>query len=142
MRLSTFVLAAVLAAASSATTAQVSVNIHVPGLIAVAPPAPRFERMPAPRVGHVWVAGHWQWERDAYGWRQGYWERARPDYDYAPGRWVRADGGWRWAEPNWKRKAKHRGHDDDRYESHGRHDDHGHGGGYHCPPGQAKKGRC
>ena len=148
MRLSTFLLAGALAAASLGAAAQVSVNIHVPGLIAVAPPAPRFERMPSPRVGYVWVPGNWQWQQNAYGWRQGYWERERRDYAYAPGRWVRADGGWRWVEPNWKRKGgKHRHRDDDRHERHGRHDRHDrhddHGpGGYHCPPGQAKKGRC
>jgi hypothetical protein len=148
MRLSTFLLAGALAAASFGATAQVSVNIHVPGLIAVAPPAPRFERVPPPRAGHVWVPGHWQYHRDAYGWRQGYWEPARRDHVYAPGRWVRADGGWRWVEPNWKRKGgKHRDHDGDRHhgrgdDRHGRHDDHHGHGGHHCPPGQAKKGRC
>lgn len=118
------------------SSAQVSININVPGLVSVAPPPPRAERVPAPRRGEVWVPGRWQWTGNDYDWRGGYWERARPDYAYAPGRWVRADGGWRWVEGDWKRKAKakhkaeHRGHDDDR-----------HGGG-HCPPGQAKKGRC
>jgi hypothetical protein len=107
--------------------AQVSVNINVPGIIAVAPPAPRYEVMPAPRAGQVWIQGNWYWGSNDYAWRPGRWEPARPDYDYAPGRWVRADGGYRWVEGSWKSKGK------------------GGGGGHgadHCPPGQAKKGRC
>lgn len=140
MRLSAFLLAAVAAAASMGASAQVSVNINVPGLITIAPPAPRYEVVPGPRAGFVWVPGNWQWQQSAYGWRAGYWERARPDYVYAPGRWVRADGGWRWAEPNWRR-AERRDRDDDDRHGHRGHDD-GHHGGYHCPPGQAKKGRC
>ena len=138
MRLSVFLLAAAAALTSMGAAAQVSVNINVPGLITVAPPAPRYEVVPAPRAGFIWVPGHWQWNQGAYAWRGGYWERARPDYVYAPGRWIQADGGWRWVEPNWKRGGgKHRDHD----HHHDRgHDDHH--GGYHCPPGQAKKGRC
>ncbi len=144
MRLSMFLLAGAIAGAPLWAAAQVSVNIHVPGLVAVAPPAPRFERVPSPRAGQVWVPGHWQRNQDAYGWRQGYWQPARADHVYAPGRWVRADGGWRWVEPDWrpskKHKARHRDRDD-RHERDGRQDDH-RNDGYHCPPGQAKKGRC
>lgn len=135
MRLSVFLLAAAAAVTSVEVSAQVSVNINVPGLITVAPPAPRYEVVPAPRAGFVWVPGHWQWNHGAYAWRGGYWEQGRPDYAYAPGRWVQVNGGWRWVEPNWKHagKHKHKGHD---------HGDDDHHGGYHCPPGQAKKGRC
>jgi len=135
MRLSTALLATLLAAAPLISAAQVSININVPGLVAIAPPPPRFEPLPPPRAGYVWVPGSWQWQQSAYGWRQGYWEPARPNAVYAPGRWVQADGGWRWVEPQWKPgRNKHEGrYDDD--------DDRGHGGG-HCPPGQAKKGRC
>lgn len=129
-------------AAPTLASAQVSVNIHVPGLITMAPPPPRMEPMPGPRSGYVWAPGHWQWRGNDYAWREGHWQRARSGYDFEPGRWVPANGGWRWVEPNWKpgkHKAKGKGHGpkhDRRY------DDYGHGGGYHCPPGQAKKGRC
>ena len=105
--------------------AQVSVNINVPGIIAVAPPAPRYEVVPAPRSGQIWIQGNWTWGSNDYVWRPGRWEPARPDYDYAPGRWVKADGGYRWVEGNWKSKGKGGGHGPD-----------------HCPPGQAKKGNC
>ena len=131
-KLSLLVLALAAAAAPIGASAQVSVNINVPGVVTVAPPPPRMERMPGPRPGQVWVPGHWQWAGNAYAWRACYWQAARPDYDYVPGRWVAADGGWRWVEPDWRRgPGRHEG----------RHDDGPHGG-YHCPPGQAKKGRC
>ena len=144
MHLNTLLLAGAMAAASFSAAAQVSVNIQVPGVVMVAPPQPRVEYAPPPRTGHVWVPGHWEWHGGRYDWRGGYWQQARPDYVYAPGRWVRADGGWRWAEPDWKpsrkHKHKHHDHDDDRHDRHhGQNVDHG---GSHCPPGQAKKGRC
>lgn len=141
MKLTKILLAAAVAAATLPAVAQVSVNIHVPGLIQVAPPAPRYEPVPRPRSGQVWVPGHWQWNDRAYAWRPGYYVAARPDYAYAPGGWVRADGGWRWREGNWRRaerrEARRHDRDHDRYD----HDD-DHRGGGHCPPGQAKKGRC
>ncbi len=155
MRIPTLLLAATLTAFALAATAQVSVNIQLPGLVEIAPPAPRYEPVPVQRSGQVWVPGHWQWNERAYAWRQGYWQQARPEYVYAPGRWVRADGGWRWAEGDWKRgpkykhKPKYKGHDrhdrQERYERRERYDRgyDGHpAGGSHCPPGQAKKGRC
>lgn len=140
MRITHTLLAATMAASTLPALAQVSVNINVPGLVQVAPPAPRYESRPRPRPGQVWVPGHWQWNDRAYDWRPGYWVAARPDYAYAPGQWVRADGGWRWREGDWRRaeRRERRYHDDDRGHRHG----HGGHGGYHCPPGQAKKGNC
>jgi len=142
MRLSATLLACALGALPFCAPAQVSININVPGLVAVAPPPARFEPLPPPRPGYVWVPGNWQYRENTYAWNQGYWQPARPDYEYAPGRWVRADGGWRWVEPNW-RPVKYKKWDQDED-----HDRHGHGrdrdddDNYHCPPGQAKKGRC
>jgi len=131
IRHSRFSACLVLCLAAVGVQAQVSVNINVvPGVVMVAPPPPRAERMPGPRAGQVWVPGHWRWTGRDYDWRGGTWVADRPDYAYAPGRWVQADGGWRWVEGDWRRGGKHDKHDDK------------HEGGYHCPPGQAKKGRC
>ena len=140
MKLTRILLAAAVAAATLPAVAQVSVNINVPGLIQIAPPAPRYEPAPRPRSGQVWVPGHWQWNDRAYAWRPGYYVAARPDYAYAPGGWVRADGGWRWREGDWRRAERREARRDDRYHDRGHEDDHR--GGGHCPPGQAKKGRC
>lgn len=145
-----FLLAVLMAAAALPAVAQVSVHINLPGVVQAAPPPPRYERMPGPRAGQVWVPGHWQWNGRDYAWRGGNWQAARRDHAYAPGAWVRADDGWRWREGDWRRAERR---DDGRREErrreerrHDRHDDrrgHGHGHGHdHCPPGQAKKGRC
>ena len=147
MKITRILLAAAVAAATLPAVAQVSVNINVPGLIQVAPPAPRYEPAPRPRGGQVWVPGHWQWNDRAYAWRPGYYVAARPDYAYAPGGWVRADGGWRWREGDWRRAERREERREDRHHRHDRdHDrydrDDDHRGGGHCPPGQAKKGRC
>ena len=135
------VCAAALVAGANASLAQVSVNITVPGFVQVAPPPPRYEPMPRARPGNVWVPGHWVWNERAYAWRGGYWQPARADHVYAPGRWVQADGGWRWAEGDWRRAERRHGRDDERRHGHDRDREHG-PDGYHCPPGQAKKGRC
>jgi hypothetical protein len=138
MRISAWWLAAVLVVPLGAG-AQVSVNVQLPGLVSMAPPAPRYEPEPAPRGGYVWVPGRWAWGGSAYAWQAGQWQPARPDHAYAPGRWVQADGGWRWVEGGWKpHKVAKRDRD---WDDDGGGSAHGHGGG-HCPPGQAKKGNC
>lgn len=136
-------LAALMAAAVLPATAQVSVHINLPGVVQAAPPPPRYERMPGPRAGQVWVPGHWQWNGRDYAWRGGYWQAARRDYAYAPGAWVRVDDGWRWREGDWRRAERRAERREERRREERRHDRHGHGHGHdHCPPGQAKKGRC
>jgi hypothetical protein len=142
-------LAATMAASALPALAQVSVNINVPGVIQMAPPAPRYESLPRPRSGQIWVPGHWQWNERAYAWRPGYWQAARPNYAYAPGQWVQADGGWRWRDGDWRRAERRAERREERWEERRedryrhRHDDRDdRHGGYHCPPGQAKKGNC
>ncbi|MGO4305350.1 MULTISPECIES: YXWGXW repeat-containing protein [unclassified Cupriavidus] len=122
--------------------AQVNINIG----IGVAPPAPVYEVVPGPRPGYIWQPGYWDWD-DHYhkhNWKKGKWAKARPGYVYESPRWVQASNGWvmqpgRWNQgPDWDR----RGHDHDHDYDHDH--DHGHRGkgGYHCPPGHAKKGEC
>ncbi|KIQ22921.1 signal peptide protein [Variovorax paradoxus] len=140
-----------LLAAPTGASAQVSVNINVPGLVMMAPPPPRYEAAPPPRGGFVWVPGRWAWDGRAYAWRQGSWQRERVGYAYAPGRWVEDRGGWRWNEGDWRRREERREarrevrrerewNDDHRHHDRDRH--HGHDRGGFCPPGQAKKGNC
>lgn len=131
-----------------AANAQVSVNINVPGLVMTAPPPPRYEPLPPPRGGFVWVPGRWVWDGRAYGWRPGGWQPAREGYAYAPGRWVEDRGGWRWNEGDWRREARREARREREWEEDRRHDRyerdhrHGHDRGDFCPPGQAKKGNC
>ena len=140
MRITNILLAATMTASALPVLAQVSVNINVPGIVQLPPPPPRYESLPRPRPSQVWVPGYWQWNERAYAWRPGYFVAARPNYAYAPGEWVRDDGGWRWREGNWRRAERRERREHDRYDNHDRDGDRP--GGFHCPPGQAKKGRC
>src|SRR6185437_10788137 len=40
----------------------------------VAPPAPRYEAVPAARHGYVWAPGYWNWRHGHYVWVRGHWE--------------------------------------------------------------------
>ena len=43
-------------------------------VVKAAPPAPRNEAQPArPSASHIWVAGYWDWQGDAYTWAPGTW---------------------------------------------------------------------
>jgi len=74
-------------------------------VIDVAPPALRFEAVPAPRDGYAWAPGHWAWDDGRHVWVTGSWIVDRPGMYYHPdrweyrwGRWHREPGGW-FAEP-------------------------------------------
>ena len=79
--------------------AQVSLGADV----RLGPPAPRFERVPPPRVGYVWAPGYWRWNGHRHVWANGYWVRARPGYRYRPAYWVHGRHGWRFHEGHWRR---------------------------------------
>ena len=129
-----YLLAAVLAAASTAGTALAQVNFN----ISLAPPAAQIETVPALAPGQTWAPGYWGWNGDRYVWvrgrpiaqRTGYrwdpdrWENRNGSYYRESGRWTR-DGDHRSAKVKVK-KAKHQAkHDGD-----GHHRDKGHGKGH------------
>lgn len=98
---------AALAIGSAALPAQARTEVDF--YVNVAPPPPRYEYVPAPRVGHAWVPGYWEWRHRGHHWVPGYWVRERPGYYYAPARWVDRDGRWYYSRPGWSRR-----HDSDR----------------------------
>ncbi|WZB73867.1 YXWGXW repeat-containing protein [Achromobacter insuavis] len=55
--------------------------------IDVAPPPPRVEVVPPPRVGYVWAPGHWEWVGGRHAWVGGVWMPARPGYVYHGPEW-------------------------------------------------------
>src|SRR5688572_13180842 len=79
-------------------TAQLSVYLDV------APPAPRYEVVPAPRAGYVWQPGFWEWRGDRHYWRKGYWVRERPGYYWHPSRWESDNGRWVMRPGGWYRE--------------------------------------
>lgn len=92
-------------------------------VVSVAPPAPRYEVVPAPRAGHVWAPGHWEYRGNQYVWVQGQWLAARNGHDYREARWVqRANGEWVRVGGNWERRGPNGDRDRDgianRYDNH------------------------
>ena len=91
------ILAALLASSAATFSIPASAEIYVN----IAPPAPRYEVVPAPRHGYVWAPGYWDWRHGRYHWVAGHYVRHRPGHYYEPVRWAYHDGryyrsgGWR-----------------------------------------------
>src|SRR5438876_12419861 len=94
-----FFVAAVFGSDSIPAAAHARVDFYVN----VAPPPVPVEVVPAPRYGHVWVPGYWDWRYARHYWVPGHWRHARHGYYYAPARWVERDGRWYYARPGWYR---------------------------------------
>lgn len=69
-----------------------------------APPAPRYEVIPADRPGFVWQPGYWQWRDGRHYWVRGHWVRERKGYYWHPSRWVERDGRWYFTPGRWDRE--------------------------------------
>ena len=94
--------AGVFAIASIAASLPAGAEVNV--VIRVAPPAPRFEFVPAPRVGHVWAPGHWAWRDGRHVWVGGHWVRERRGMHWHPSHWVHRDGHWHFVGGGWNHK--------------------------------------
>jgi hypothetical protein len=77
-------------------------------IVRVRPVAPVFIGVrpicPSPR--HVWVEGHWRWNRNRgeYIWVEGHWIRERRGYVWINGHWEDVPGqGSRWIPGHWGR---------------------------------------
>jgi len=71
--------------------------------VQVAPPAPRYEVVPAERHGYTWVPGYWDYRGTRHYWVSGHYVRNRHGYRYESSRWVEHDGGWRLERGRWAR---------------------------------------
>ena len=72
--------------------------------VQIAPPAPRVEVVPAPRVGYVWAPGYWRWNGRRHVWIGGHWVRARRGFHWAPDAWVQGPHGrWHYRAGHWER---------------------------------------
>lgn len=86
-----------LATMSLPAVAGVDVNVRI------APPAPRVEAVPAPRVGYVWTPGYWNWNGRTHVWVGGTYVRERPGYAYTQPAWVERDGAYHFQRGGWAR---------------------------------------
>jgi hypothetical protein len=81
-------------------------NAQYNAIVSVAPPAPQYEVVPAPRAGFVWDAGHWEYRGNQYVWTPGHWVQARGGHDWQERRWVqRGNGQWVLVGGNWERRG-------------------------------------
>ncbi len=92
-----------IASAGAVYTPTATAGVSVAVGINVAPPAPRYEMVPPPRVGYVWAPGYWRWDGYRHVWMTGYWVRARPGYVYHQPHWEHARDGWRFRDGAWGR---------------------------------------
>ena len=77
--------------------AQVSFSIEM------APPAPRYEVVPAPREGYAWAPGVWRYEEQRPVWAPGKWQEARPGSYWVADRWEARDGRHYYEPGRWER---------------------------------------
>jgi len=70
----------------------------------VAPPAVRYEVVPASRPGHVWQEGYWDWSKGRHVWHKGYWVKERRGYYWHPSRWENDGGRYRFVRGDWGRE--------------------------------------
>ena len=129
----------VVALGVAALPAQAQLNINV----TVAPPAPRYEPVPALPSGFAWAPGYWAWNGGRYDWVGGHQIEQRQGYRWVADHWEPGNryraGYWAPEREEWREGGhkKHHKHDRDHDNGNGN----GNGNGF-CPPGQAKKGNC
>jgi len=70
----------------------------------LAPPAPRYEVVPAPRAGFVWAPGYWAWRDGRHVWVGGHWIRERRGMYWHPDRWEQSEGRWAFKRGAWDRE--------------------------------------
>jgi hypothetical protein len=69
-----------------------------------APPAVRYEAVPAQQPGYMWQPGYWDYRDNNHVWVGGVSVREREGYAYTPHRWVQHDGKWGLEEGHWDRR--------------------------------------
>jgi hypothetical protein len=107
--------AAISTQASAQTHFGVQIGIPAPVYV-TAPPAPRYEYVPAARHGYFWVPGHWEWQGNGHVWVRGHHVRARSGYYYQPVQWYRDGDRWAYRQGGWHRGDRDRDGIPDRYD--------------------------
>jgi hypothetical protein len=89
---------------SSIGLAPLPASADVGIFVDAAPPAPRYEVVPAPRAGYVWQPGYYDWRNGHHVWVRGQWIRERKGYYWHPSRWEQRDGRWTLQKGRWDRE--------------------------------------
>ena len=99
----TLTLAALILAGVAAAPLPSLAASNVSLYIGSAPPAPVYERIPAPRHGYVWAPGYWNWNGHRYVWQKGHFEKVRKGYSYHRPEWRQGSNGWTLDRGGWQR---------------------------------------
>lgn len=96
-----FLVASLLAASTAAASHFAMARVDVD--ITVAPPAPRYEVVPAPRHGYVWAPGYWSWDGHKHVWRSGQWVKERHGEHWVAHNWEHRGDHWYSHDGHWER---------------------------------------
>ena len=91
--------AGTLGAMSMPTVSEASSSVS----LRIGPPPVRYEIVPDPRRGYVWVPGYWRWRGHHHVWVVGCWVRERRGYVYYPHRWEQRGERWYLHGGRWDR---------------------------------------
>ncbi len=106
--LSMLIAAGTIGAVATPVTSVAAVDIQ----LNFGPPPVRYEAVPAPHRGYVWVPGYWDWQGRHHAWVGGHWARERPGYADQPNRWIERDGRWHLERARWEHaRGRDRDHD-------------------------------
>ena len=91
-------------AAASIGMIPVPASAQVGIYLDIAPPAPRYEVVPAARAGYLWQPGYWEYVNGRHVWKRGHWVRERRGMYWHPTRWEQVDGRWMFKRGAWDRE--------------------------------------
>ncbi len=79
-------------------------------IVKIKPKPPKaVVKPPKPGPKHVWIAGHWKWDKQKkdYIWVKGKWVKPeRPGTTWVPGHWDNTPKGFKWIPGHWKNHKK------------------------------------
>lgn len=101
-------------ASLSAPLAQANPNWSIG--INIGPPPVRYEPVPVPRVGYLWVPGCWEWQGNRHVWIGGHYIREKHHHHYQPSYWNERGGRWYYTPGRWNRHDADRDGVPDRYD--------------------------
>lgn len=82
-------------------------------IVRQAPPAVRYEAVPAARRGFEWVPGYWNFNGRRHVWVKGHYERVRRGYSYYRPEWRQGRNGWELDRGGWRAGQRADRHDRD-----------------------------
>jgi WXXGXW repeat (2 copies) len=91
------------ASALGAVAVPMTASADVAVYFNTAPPAPRYEVVPAPRNGYVWSSGYWNAKNNKHVWQGGHWEKQRHGYSYAQPTWTQQNNRWELQRSHWNK---------------------------------------